>query len=60
MTAHLIPCSCCGDETDETKAYVDPDLQTPVCPECKTNLRWAQAYLQKPETGIKGCVKEGQ
>ncbi len=63
MTAHIIPCSCCQDPTDEETAYVDPDLKTPVCPECKTNLRWAAARLNEKRNGeslygIQGCVSE--
>jgi hypothetical protein len=47
MTAHTIKCTCCGDDTDEAKAYTDPDLRTPVCEECKLALRWAQARLKE-------------
>lgn len=52
----LIKCSCCQCDTDEATAYTDPDLRTPVCVECKTRLRWAQARLK--EAGIVGCVQQ--
>ena len=54
-SGQLIKCSCCQDPVDEAKAYVDPDLKTPVCPECKVGLRWAQAWLRKAQ--IVGCIQ---
>ncbi len=45
-TGNVIKCGCCSDDVDEGVARIDPDLTTPVCPECLTSLRWAQAYLK--------------
>ncbi len=44
-TGNVIKCTCCGDDVEEAQSYIDPDLTTPVCPECKVNLRYAQSYL---------------
>lgn len=54
MSGTVIPCGCCGDETDEAKAFVDPDLEVPVCDECKVRLRWSHAYLCHKDNGIHG------
>ena len=52
---NVIKCACCGKDVEEEAAHVDPDLELPVCAPCKTDLRWAQAWLKKAE--IIGCVK---
>ncbi len=47
-TGNVIKCTCCGDDVEEEKSYVDLDMESPVCPECKVNLRYAQATLCGP------------
>lgn len=47
MSATLIRCGCCTDDTPEDTARMDADLAVPVCPECKTNLNWSHAYLKR-------------
>ncbi len=47
-TANVVKCGCCGQvELDEATAFVDPDLQVPVCQECKVILKWAEAHLRR-------------
>lgn len=47
---HVIECQCCGDDVEEDQVFVDTDLNEPVCPLCKVNLRWAQAQLRRRTT----------
>ncbi len=47
MIDSAIKCGCCGDDTPEDTAKPDSDLKVSVCPECYTNLKWAQAYMKK-------------
>jgi len=46
---HVFSCRCCGEEKPEDRAEFDNQLNGPVCPECKQDLRWAQAWLKKAE-----------
>jgi hypothetical protein len=47
-------CSVC-EEPIAGQTMADVELG-PVCPECKIQLRWAHAWLNKLDTGIKGCT----
>ncbi len=44
---NVIKCTCCNSDVDEEQAYIDPDLKTPVCQSCKSDLRWSQAWMKK-------------
>ena len=47
-TANVVKCGCCRElEMDEETAFVDPDLNVPVCSWCKVALRWAEATLRR-------------
>ncbi len=47
-TINLIKCGCCGDDVEEEKTFMDPDLEKPVCVVfCKEALRWAHAQLRR-------------
>ncbi len=64
-TGHVIPCGCCTADMSEDNIYVDPDLNTPVCPACKVNLNWAAATLRRRTpaptvVSIYGMHREGE
>lgn len=40
-------CSCCNEDKNEQDASHDPELNGPVCPECRTGLMWAFCALKK-------------
>lgn len=54
-TVHL--CGCCSEAPAH---FFDDNLDTLVCHDCQTQLRYAQAHLKV--AGIKGCApdKEAQ
>jgi hypothetical protein len=55
-TATLQKCSCCqAVDLDPLKAFFDVDLEALVCPDCRTQLRWAQARLKA--AGLRTCTK---
>jgi len=48
-------CQCCGMPL-MAAPILDKDIGE-VCEDCKTQLRWAQAYLKSAK--IEGCVRAG-
>jgi hypothetical protein len=46
-SGNVVKCGCCQADVEEEQTFVDPDLEVPVCPECKINLRYAQSMLCK-------------
>ena len=64
-TGELISCGCCGDDVPLNDARFDEALIAHVCPDCMTQLRWAQAHLkqqgiigiQRPDAEARPLVK---
>ncbi len=42
-------CVLCKQDKPESEASFDPQLNGPVCEECKTELRWAEAWLKRAD-----------
>lgn len=42
----LFICVCCRDETPESEAAYDDDLDGPVCQMCRKDMGKAQAWLK--------------
>jgi D-Tyr-tRNAtyr deacylase len=40
-------CKCCGEEKPSFMLAEDRHIGKPVCEDCKTNLKWAEAWLKK-------------
>jgi hypothetical protein len=55
MSSQTVKCGCCEYPLEGVLQWVDEDLGEVVCPECKTLLRWAKAWLSK--AGLKYCER---
>lgn len=56
--ASSVRCVVCRDRVLTTAARFDSEQEGAVCPECLTNLRWAQARLKEKQ--IVGCAVENK
>lgn len=43
----LFRCACCGDESDQSEASFDEQLNGPVCDDCRKNIRGALAWMKE-------------
>ena len=63
-------CICCRDLAPSNDCTADPDLEGPVCPDCRRHLMVASAQMKLgsvrvPDHGIlqvniRGCFKGGE
>ncbi len=44
---HVFACACCGENHPQAEATFDKQLGGPVCNSCKTDIRWATAWLKR-------------
>lgn len=45
--SELFICACCGEPHPEPHAFFDEQWKGPVCTECRSNSKWAVAWMKR-------------